>query len=73
MASNITIAAIVLVIEKLDNHELATLNNCVQSGFSVKDKEGYEKVETVFDCDADNIKDAFAFEVNRRVASGTFK
>jgi hypothetical protein len=50
----------------LEDHEVAALNLAIQRDADPRQKPGFEKVADLMICDPDALKDAFAFEVNRR-------
>lgn len=50
----------------LEDHEVAALNLAIQRDADPGQKLGFAKVADLMDCDKDALKDAFAYEVNRR-------
>jgi hypothetical protein len=73
-------AVMILSLGEFENLELASLNNAVQLGGVVAEtNHGFEKArklslikENGYPCDTEALRDALAFEVNRRVEAGTF-
>jgi hypothetical protein len=63
-----TLAAILLRLKSLEDHEVSALSLTVQRGSDSSKKPGYEKVKDLFeDCTPEELKEAFAWEVDVRL------